>query len=50
MNSNSIVNNGNSFTSVDNLSLKHAKDHLNAFQNDINQVHQKDATINALDE
>lgn len=44
-----IINDGSTFTSVDNLSLHHAQDHLNAFEQ-TNEIQQKDATINALDE
>ena len=38
------------FAVLDNMSLHHAKDHLNEFQNNTEQVEQKDATISALDE
>lgn len=43
------INDGNSFTSVDNLSLHHAKDHLDVFDS-TQQPPQKDAAINALNE
>lgn len=46
---NNIENTGNNFTSVDNLSLNHAKDHLASFVEN-GQSHQKGATIDALDE
>lgn len=42
-----IPNEGDNFTSVDNLSLHHAADHLK-YANI--QPNQKEATINALDE
>lgn len=47
VNSRGIQNNGNNFTSLDNLSLKHASDHL-----EFAPVYeeQKQATIDALDE
>lgn len=48
--SSNIPNTGDTFTSVDNLSLHHCKDHLDAFQNDITQEIQKEAATNALDE
>lgn len=38
------------FTTTDNLSLHHAKDHLEVFQQDINQEIQKQATTEALSE
>jgi hypothetical protein len=39
------------FTKTDNLSLHHAKDHLDAFQQDTNQnIIQKDAATKALEE
>lgn len=47
MNNRGIANDGISFTSLDNLSLKHASDHLefaSIYEN------QKQATIEALDE
>lgn len=51
INNNNITNNGTTFTSVDNLSLHHCKDHLDAFQ-DTGQtaIEQKEAAVNALDE
>lgn len=44
-----IVNDGNNFTSVDNLQLHHAKEHLDSFVAS-NQETQKTATIRALEE
>lgn len=47
LNSKGIPNNGTSFTSVDNLSLKHAKDHLEFVSKDPKQ---KQSVLDALDE
>lgn len=47
---NNITNDGTTFTSVDNLSLHHAKNHLDAFEQHPEQTNQKDATIRALEE
>lgn len=47
INSNGIPNTGETFTSVDNLSLHHGRDHLTVAEN--NPV-QKQATIDALEE
>jgi hypothetical protein len=47
--SNNIVDDGESFTSVDNRALHHAKRHLDAFQIS-GQIQQKEATARALDE
>lgn len=49
INSRGITNDGTTFTSVDNLSLHHAKDHLDSFQ-DTDTIEQKEAATNALDE
>ena len=49
MNVNNIVNNGTTFTSNDNLSLHHAKVHLDAFQKS-DMPSQKTAVVRALDE
>lgn len=38
------------FAILDNMSLHHARDHLNEFQNNSEQIEQKDATISALNE
>lgn len=49
--SRNIENTGDTFTSVDNLSLHHGQDHLNSFIDSTGQqIHQKDATIDALNE
>ncbi len=47
INSNSIQNDGTSFTSIDNLTMKHARRHLDHATFEANQ---KQATINILDE
>lgn len=47
ININGIANTGESFTSVDNLSLHHGKDHLEVAENDSIQ---KQATLDALNE
>lgn len=44
---NNIENIGDTFTSIDNLSLHHANDHLRAFEESSVQQ-QKDATVDAL--
>jgi hypothetical protein len=49
INSKNIVNDGNNFTSVDNLSLNHAKRHVDSYiNNNSEQQQQKDASIRAL--
>jgi hypothetical protein len=46
-----IINDGNNFTSADNYSLHHCKEHLDRFINSAQQqAHQKNAAITALDE
>jgi hypothetical protein len=53
---NNILNTGDTFTSVDNLSLHHAQDHLNSLEQQQSEnkpdgiIQQKNATIRALEE